>query len=892
MFYPMQRSDDVFDALLGKTFFSTLDALRGYHQLPVREQDKWKTAFLTHRGLFHYNYMPFGLKNAPAVFPRFMDKILGSLRWTAALCYIDDVIVFSNSLEEHVEHLRQLLGAAIQAGLKFSKEKSHFGYSSLKMLGRRVSTEGLSIIQDKLAAVNDLKPPTTVKEVWHLMGLFGYYRNFIHKFSIIAAPITALTKGVKTTRRADGSIDCLAGATKIDWTEECEQAFKELKGKLTSPPVLAYPDFTKPFVLYVDASHDGMACALHQASEPSLPTAKALPILEDNAETRRKIRDAQKTDKRWRNLWDSTDALLEEENDTEYEIVDEILRWKNKICLPETLVKEVFSDCHDKMGHFGFEKSYERVTNQWFKPGLAKALEDYIASCRICKGAKRSKLKPASEMNPQRHIEPRAFAAIALDVILAMPKSGEHDACLVICDLFTKTVRLRATTGKATAKDIADLVMDAIIYTGFLPCTIVSDRDPKYISALWKAIMRGLDIQLSIASPYHQQADPAERTIQTVETVLRCYPDGLWKDKLNFIELAINEAKHSSTGFSPHDLLYTTRKSPSETILRPHETSVPEGVPESIALSRAKLKEAMENIERAQAAQKRYYDRRHSTPPKLEVGDMVFLLLDLHPVRRIPRSKLAWPKWGPFKVLRLVSGTAIEVDFPRDSGIHRVVSIQHLERLPPDSFERPAGEPTALIDGEEAWDVERIIGKRRTGRAKNIQYLVKWKGFDESQSQWLFYDDLKEDLDAETLEDMIKDWEGSRPGQTATKASAHVAVTRSAEKPVLYLSRNLRAYEKNYTILELELGAVVWAVLKCQRYLDGVAFTVITDHQPILRVINSSSQTLTSTRVERWRMLLQPYAGQITWIHKSGKTHTNVDALSRLTREVTTEASL
>jgi hypothetical protein len=105
---------------------------------------------------------------------------------------------------------------------------------------------------------------------------------------------------------------------------------------------------------------------------------------------------------------------------------------------------------------------------------------------------------------------------------------------------------------------------------------------------------------------------------------------------------------------------------------------------------------------------------------------------------------------------------------------------------------------------------------------------------------------------------------------------------------VLYLSRTLRSYERNYTILELELGAVVWSILKLQRYLDGVPFTVVTHHQPILQVVASNSKTLTSPRVERWRMLLQPYMGQMTFVHKAGKIHLNVDALSRLEREAAT----
>jgi hypothetical protein len=268
MVYPMQRSDEMFEALAGKQVFSSLDAARGYHQIPIHKDHRWKTAFITHRGLFEYNTMPFGLKTAPGIFQRFMDGILGRLRWTAALCYIDDVIIFSNTVEEHAQHIEYILKAAIAAGLKFSPSKCHFGYASLKLLGRRVSTEGLEVLQDKLAAVRELRAPKNLKELWHVLGLFGYYRSLIHRYSIIAAPLIKLMRGIKPDKNPDGSYNHRMGLTSIAWDDDCQRAFDTLKTKLTNPPVLPYPDFMNPFILYVDASHAGMACALHQVSSP------------------------------------------------------------------------------------------------------------------------------------------------------------------------------------------------------------------------------------------------------------------------------------------------------------------------------------------------------------------------------------------------------------------------------------------------------------------------------------------------------------------------------------------------------------------------------------------------------------------------------------------------
>lgn len=284
--YPMTRSDAIFDTLHGKRVFSILDAARGYHQLPVAESDRWKTAFITHRGLFQFKRMPFGLRNAPLQFQRFMDSVLGSLRWTAALVYIDDILVFSADIDSHANHLRVLLDSAISVGLRFNPSKCHFAYPSLKVLGHRVSTDGLSILDDRAAAIQELATPRTLKELWHILGTFGYYRQYIPKFAIIAAPLTRLTKGTRFEKLPDGTwqppeISSASSSKAVleGWGPDQDDAFSSLKEALSSPPTLAFPDFTLPFIVYVDASHDGMAACLHQPFLPAcdLPSA-ARPV--------------------------------------------------------------------------------------------------------------------------------------------------------------------------------------------------------------------------------------------------------------------------------------------------------------------------------------------------------------------------------------------------------------------------------------------------------------------------------------------------------------------------------------------------------------------------------------------------------------------------------------
>ena len=178
--YPLQRMDSVFDSLAGMQFFTLIDALKGYHQMSVRRSDRWKTVFACADGLFQYRRVPFGVRNTPAMFQRMMNEMLGSLRWVCALVYIDNVIVYSKNLEDHCQHVKQVLQAAIRIGLKFSPAKCHFAYQKLNLLGRIVSRRGLEINAHRAQPIQVLGPPKTFEDLYHVLGLFGSYRSFIY----------------------------------------------------------------------------------------------------------------------------------------------------------------------------------------------------------------------------------------------------------------------------------------------------------------------------------------------------------------------------------------------------------------------------------------------------------------------------------------------------------------------------------------------------------------------------------------------------------------------------------------------------------------------------------------------------------------------------------------
>ena len=240
--FPLPRIDDTLDLLAGAKYFTTLDLASGYWQVAMDPASIEKTAFTTYSGLYEFRKMPFGLVNAPATFQRLMEVVLSGLARGNCHVYLDDVLVFGRTLEEHNANLARVFGRIRGAGLRLKPKKCEFAQESVLYLGHVVSADGIQTDPEKLRAVNHYRTPMAVKPLRSFLGLAGYYRRFVPRFSKIASPLNALTrKGVPYV-----------------WTPGCQRAFEKLKELLTSAPLLRYPEFTKYLILETDASVDGL----------------------------------------------------------------------------------------------------------------------------------------------------------------------------------------------------------------------------------------------------------------------------------------------------------------------------------------------------------------------------------------------------------------------------------------------------------------------------------------------------------------------------------------------------------------------------------------------------------------------------------------------------------
>lgn len=252
--FPIPRLDDLLDQIGSARIFLKLDLKSGYHQIRIAPGDEWKTAFKTREGLFEWLVMPFGRSNAPSTFMHIMNQALRPFIGRFVVVYFDDILVFSASLEEHIDHLRQVLMVLRAETL----DKCEWGVKRVLFLGYVISTEGLSMDDSKVDAIRSWPTPKTISEVGSFHGLASFYRRFVSHFSSIMAPLT----------------DCMKGGA-FEWSPAAAEAFEVIKLRLTTAPVLVLPDFSATFELHCDASKLGIGAVLSQNSKPGRSLARS-----------------------------------------------------------------------------------------------------------------------------------------------------------------------------------------------------------------------------------------------------------------------------------------------------------------------------------------------------------------------------------------------------------------------------------------------------------------------------------------------------------------------------------------------------------------------------------------------------------------------------------------
>ncbi|GKB80895.1 putative nucleotidyltransferase, ribonuclease H, partial [Tanacetum coccineum] len=595
--YPLPRIDDLFDQLQGAKYFSKIDLRSGYHQLRVREHDISKTAFRTRYGHYEFLVMPFGLTNAPAVFMDLMNRIFHEYLDKFVIVFIDDILVYSKSEEEHEQHLRIVLEILRQKKLYAKFSKCEFWLQQVAFLGHIVSADGIIMDPSKVEAITKWPRPTTVTEVRSFLGLAGYYRRFVEGFSRLALPLTQLMRK----------------GEKFVWTDERQESFEELKRRLVSAPILTLPSGSGGFQIYSDASKKGLGCVLMQHGKVIAYASRQLKPYEVNYPTHDlELAAVVFALKIWRHyLYGEACDIFTDHKSLKYIFTQRELnmrqrRWLELLKDYDTNIQyhpgkaNVVADALSrKSGMIAcFDSIILRDLERLDVELCVRGSGGYWASMRI-ESNLMLQIKEAQRDDGElwaivQNVEDGKHTEFSVDddgVVwfedrLCVPNdqalrekvmTEAHSSPFTIHPGSTKMYRdlKQYFWWNGMKQDVATPLEDSYVEWDEIPwisllgllllrkdmmrfeeivrlhgtlTSIVSDRDPKFTSRFWKGLQKAWGTRLKFSTSFHPQTDgQSERTIQTLEVMLRAVAldyGRLWDEICDLVEFAYNNSWH------------------------------------------------------------------------------------------------------------------------------------------------------------------------------------------------------------------------------------------------------------------------------------------------------------------------------------------------------------
>ncbi|GJR60313.1 reverse transcriptase domain-containing protein [Tanacetum coccineum] len=713
----------------------SMHLLSGYHQLRVHEDDIPKTAFRTRYGHFEFTVMPFKLTNAPAIFMDLMNRVCKPYLDKFVIIFIDDILIYSKTKEEHKVHLRLMLELLTKGKLYAKFSKCEFWLQEVHFLGHVVNQSGIHVDPSKIEAVKNWKAPTTPPE-----------KN-----------------------------------QKYEWGEEQEVAFQTLKNNLCDAPVLSLPDGVEDFIVYCDASNQGLGCVLMQRDNVIAYASRQLEIHEKNYTTHDlELGAVVFTLKTWRHYLNGTKSVIYTDYKSLQHIFDQkdlnmrqrrwiklfsdyeceiryhpgkanvaadalsrkervkprrvramamtiqsgmkvlILAAQKEVFEQENLPSEQLNGLEQQMEkrddgslyfldhiwvplvgnvritimdkahkskysvHPGADKMYYDLRDMYWWPGMKRDIATYVSKCLTCSKVKAEHQRPSGLLQ-QPEIPEWKWDKITMGFITKLSRSKNgHDTIWVIVDRLTKSAHFLAIREDYSTKRLARIYIDEIVARHGVPVSIISDRDGRFTSRCWQTVQKALGTRLDMSTAYHPQTDgKSERTFQTLEDMLRaCVIDfgGSWDVHLPLAEFSYNNSYHSSIRCALFEALYRRKcRSPvlwveigESSLIRPE---LVQEMTDKVVLIKEKLKAARDR-------QKSYADKRPK-PLEFEVGDRV--MLKVSPWKGVIRfgnkGKLAPRYVGPFEILERVGPVAYRLRLPEElSGVHDTFYVSNLKR--------------------------------------------------------------------------------------------------------------------------------------------------------------------------------------------------------------------
>ncbi|KAJ9536652.1 hypothetical protein OSB04_un000201 [Centaurea solstitialis] len=732
--HPIPRLDDMLDELYGANLFSKIDLKSGYHQIRMKEGDEWKTAFKTKHGLYEWLVMPFGLTNAPSTFMRLMNHVLRDFIGKFVVVYFDDILIYSKSLDDHLEHLTSVLSVLRKEKLFANMKKCTFCTNHVVFLGYVVSSQGISVDEEKVKAIQDWPTPKNVSEVRSFHGLASFYRRFVKNFSTLASPLT------KVIKKNVG----------FKWGKEQEQAFEQLKFQLTHAPLLSLPNFDKTFEIECDASGVGIGAVLMQEGKPLAYFSEKLNGATLNYPTYDKEMYALvRALKTWQHyLWAKEFVIHSDHESLKFlkgqhklnkrharwieflETFPYVIRYKKG---KENVVADALSRRYSLLSSLdckllGFEQVKELYPNdvdfgQIFQTCVKGPFEKFFIhegflfrESKLCipnSSLRELLVREAHGGGLMGHFGVAKTLSI-LQEHFHWPKMkidvGKMCENCIVCKQAKSKVQPHGlyTPLPIPSEPWVDLSMDFVLglprtKSGKDSIFVVVDRfskmahfiacnrtnDASHISDLFfKEIVRLHGMPRTIllfSTTCHPQTDGQTEVVnRTLGTLLRSLVGKnlkTWEQCLPHVEFAYNRHVHSATKFSPFEIVYGFKP------LTPMDLT-PLPMSEHLNLDGKKKAEFVKQIhEKAKSnieeRTKKYEQQANKGKRKVtfEPGDWVWLHLrkERFPTQR--KSKLMQRGDGPFQVLQKINDNAYKLDLPIEYNVHDVFNVSDLSHF-------------------------------------------------------------------------------------------------------------------------------------------------------------------------------------------------------------------
>ncbi|GBG82526.1 hypothetical protein CBR_g34902 [Chara braunii] len=614
--YPMPRSDELFDRLAGNRFFTKIDLRSGYHQIRVAAAEQPKTMFRSRFDHYEFTVMPFGLTNAPATFERAMNDIFRDILEQYVLVYLDDILVYSRTLEEHLRHLSDVLDRLRRHGFYAKLSKCRFAQHKVDFLGHYVSDQGDCPIAFYFCQLlpAEINYTADEREVLAVVYAARHWRHYLHGAPFMVRTDNSvvqafLTKPKLTPRQARW------------WRDLSEFSFttEHIKGETNrvADALSRRPDHDQE---QIQLSSISVTTLHHSVIDEFRTQYRHCPDYRDIHATLRSGKTVPNYSLGDNGLvyWHGSQGTREPH-----------------ICVPSTgqLRVRAVAEFHDQAaaGHMGFHKTLARVSRLYVWPKRKDFVKDYVAECPTCQEVNSANHLPYGLLQP-RPIPEGRWQSISMDFIgpLRPPTPRGHDAILVVVDRFPKRARFVPCRYAISAREVTDIVFDQVVRNHGLPLSIISDRDPRFTRRFWRRLHEVYGTQLRFSSSFHPQTDgQTEITNKTLGDILRkiVRDDQQWDLHLAHAEIAYNHAVSPTTGMSPYycDLGYHPRV-PAD-FLRPSQlhpdTSCP-ALDDWVAHMTSIMKTAHEHIAASQTRIAACANRSRMDHP-FKVGDDVLI---------------------------------------------------------------------------------------------------------------------------------------------------------------------------------------------------------------------------------------------------------------------------